>query len=112
MGYVSNSSEPSPNIECPTCGRPVLDVTATLTRISIPNHYLDCLPKELAHENNVVPFDERNGVLILLLDINRRGAGLTFEEYEKLRFILNCRLAFLHADADVIRDAIDRHYCD
>ena len=96
-----------PKANCPVCGREVLDVTSSVLRISTSAALLALIPESVARECGVVPFGEDATGLILLTDL-RQTAGT--DNIEKLRFILNQRVTFLHADREAIMRAIERDY--
>ncbi len=96
-----------PKVACPECGREVLDVTDSLSRISIPSAVLESIPESVARECCIVPFNDNYAGLVVLIDLTQTNDTDTIE---KLRFVLNRHIACLHADANAIRRAIDRDY--
>jgi hypothetical protein len=65
------------------------------------------LPESVARENDVVAIDASSSGLVMLSDIT---SWKTNETIEKLRFVLNTTINYLHAGSDAIRRAIDRDY--
>ena len=107
-GYFSHeTTQDDPKAQCPLCGREVVDVTSSVLRISTSSSLLALIPESVARECGVVPFGEDTTGLILLTDL-RQTAGT--DNIEKLRFILNRRITFLHADGEAIMRAIERDY--
>ncbi|GAB5403955.1 MAG: hypothetical protein Aurels2KO_21860 [Aureliella sp.] len=94
-------------MQCPECGREVLDVTESLSRISIPSAVLESIPESVARECCIVPFNDDHAGLVVLTDLTQTNDT---ETIDKLQFILNRRITCLHADANAIRRAIEHDY--
>ncbi len=107
-GYFTHeTTRDIPKVQCPECGREVLDVTDMLSRISIPPAVLAAIPESIADECCIIPCDNDHARLVVLVDLTQTNDTETFA---KLLFVLNRRITCLHADADVIRRAIERNY--
>jgi predicted RNA-binding Zn-ribbon protein involved in translation (DUF1610 family) len=107
-GYFTHETTRTvPKVQCPECGREVLDVTDSLSRISIPSTVLGSIPESVARECCIVPFNDDHGGLVVLIDLTKTSDT---ETVDKLRFILNRRITCLHADATAIQRAIERDY--
>ena len=107
-GYFTHETTRNvPKVHCPECGREVLDVTDSLSRISIPSTVLESIPESVARECCIVPFNDDLAGLVVLIDLTRTTDTDTVD---KLRFILNRRITCLHADANAIQRAIERDY--
>jgi hypothetical protein len=94
-------------VHCPECGREVVDVTDSLSRISIPTALLELIPESVALECCIVPFSVDRMGLVVVIDLTKTNPTDTLE---KLRFILNRPVTCLHGDEIVIRRTIDRDY--
>ena len=104
--FAAATNDRLPAMQCPLCERKIADATGGLSRIGITPRIIELIPESVARENYVVPYDEVDGVLIVLSDIRQ----LCLDTAEKLRFILNRKITCVHASAESIRAAIDRHY--
>lgn len=76
-----------------------------LNEVSIPPEVIELVPESVARENAILPMDERDGSLKVIISDPE-----DFETLDKLRFILNRRVEVALAPREVIVDAINRHY--
>jgi type IV pilus assembly protein PilB len=76
-----------------------------LNEVSIPPSVIELVPESVARENAILPMDERDGSLKVIISDPE-----DFETLDKLRFILNRRVEVALAPREVIVDAINRHY--
>lgn len=107
-GYFTHESTRNvPKVNCPVCGREVIDVTDSLSRISIPTAVLELIPESVVRECCIVPFDDDDLGLVVLVDLTQTNDTHILD---KLRFILNRPIKCFHANEIVIRRAIDRDY--
>ncbi len=76
-----------------------------LEEVVIPPAVVELVPESVARENAILPLAEEDGVLrVVASDPD------DFETFEKLRFILNCRIEIALAPREAILEAINRHY--
>lgn len=73
--------------------------------MSILTTILDRIPESLVRQCGLSEFYYLQVVLVILTDVNQ---SIEPEKIEKLQFIFNRPVRFLHATADSIRAAIDR----
>ena len=104
--FVTRGDRTVPAIRCPDCGREIIDVSGSLSRISIPSAVLHRIPEAVARQNGVMPFEYQDIGFVVVLDLIDGDV----EIFEQLRFVLNCDIAGLHAETDAIQRAIDRDY--
>ncbi|QDS93397.1 Type II/IV secretion system protein [Roseimaritima multifibrata] len=71
----------------------------------IPEHIIELIPESVARENMVLPFDEEDGTLRVLL-----ADPFDLETTEKLRFILNKKIETAMAPVQSIQEAINQYY--
>lgn len=76
-----------------------------LTEISIPEHIVELVPESVARENGVLPMDEEDDSLIVLM-----SDPLDIDTVEKLRFILNRKVEVALAPQENIVEAINKYY--
>ena len=76
-----------------------------LNEVSIPPSVIELVPESVARENAILPMDERDGSLKVIISDPE-----DFETLDKLRFILNRRVEVALAPRESIVDAINRHY--
>jgi type IV pilus assembly protein PilB len=76
-----------------------------LNEVSIPPSVVELVPESVARENAILPMDERDGSLKVIISDPE-----DFETLDKLRFILNRRVEVALAPRENIVDAINRHY--
>jgi type IV pilus assembly protein PilB len=76
-----------------------------LNEVSIPPSVIELVPESVARENAILPMDERDGSLKVIISDPE-----DFETLDKLRFILNRRVEVALAPRETIVDAINRHY--
>ena len=76
-----------------------------LNEVSIPPSVIELVPESVARENAILPMDERDGSLKVIVSDPE-----DFDTLEKLRFILNRRVEVALAPREAIVDAINRHY--
>jgi len=76
-----------------------------LRQIRIPEQVIELIPESVARENMVIPFDEEDGALkVLITD------PFDLETIEKLRFILNKKIETAMAPKESIQEAINQYY--
>ena len=105
--FTRDTTQDVPKLNCPVCGREVLDVTSSVLRMSISAVLIALIPESVALECCVVPFGEDSTGLVVLTDLRQT---IDTNKIEKLRFILNRRITCLHADRAAIMRAIERDY--
>ena len=76
-----------------------------LNEVNIPPSVIELVPESVARENAILPMDERDGSLKVIVSDPE-----DFETLDKLRFILNRRVEVALAPREAIVDAINRHY--
>lgn len=76
-----------------------------LNEVSIPPNIIELVPESVARENAILPMDERDGALKVIVSDPE-----DFETLDKLRFILNRQVEVALAPRETIVDAINRHY--
>lgn len=76
-----------------------------LNEVNIPPSVVELVPESVARENAILPMDERDGSLKVIVSDPE-----DFETLDKLRFILNRRVEVALAPRESIVDAINRHY--
>lgn len=76
-----------------------------LNEVNIPPSVVELVPESVARENAILPMDERDGSLKVIISDPE-----DFETLDKLRFILNRRVEVALAPRESIVDAINRHY--
>ncbi|MGH7134489.1 MAG: GspE/PulE family protein, partial [Pirellulales bacterium] len=76
-----------------------------LNEVNIPPSVIELVPESVARENAILPMDERDGSLKVIVSDPE-----DFETLDKLRFILNRRVEVALAPRESIVDAINRHY--
>ena len=84
---------------CPHCSREIPDVSATLGGTQVTSEMLASVPISLIEETNFVPFGIRDGAFVFLADISCSNLKAVVE---KLRFVLNCQISYLHASSAAI----------
>jgi type IV pilus assembly protein PilB len=80
---------------------PYIDVRG----LQIQDHIIQLIPECVARENGVLPIDESNGGLVVLV-----SDPSDLETIEKLRFILNRNIVPMVSTADAIAAAINHYY--
>ena len=76
-----------------------------LNDIRIPDHVIQLVPESVARENNVIPIDEaEDSIKVLVTD------PFDIETIEKLRFILNRKVETALGSQEQIVEAINRYY--
>ncbi|HJT33168.1 MAG TPA: ATPase, T2SS/T4P/T4SS family, partial [Pirellulales bacterium] len=76
-----------------------------LSEVAIPPSVIELVPESVARENAILPMDERDGALKVIVSDPE-----DFETLDKLRFILNRQVEVALAPRESIVDAINRHY--
>ncbi len=76
-----------------------------LRQIRIPEQVIELIPESVARENMVIPFDEEDGALKVLI-----ADPFDLETIEKLRFILNKKIETAMAPKESIQEAINQYY--
>src|SRR5487761_83573 len=76
-----------------------------LSEVNNPPSVIELVPESVARENAILPMDERDGSLKVIVSDPE-----DFETLDKLRFILNRRVEVALAPREAIVDAINRHY--
>ncbi|KAA1257746.1 Type II/IV secretion system protein [Rubripirellula obstinata] len=76
-----------------------------LRTANIGEEVIELVPESVARENNVLPFDEHDGALRILI-----ADPFDLETIEKLRFILNRKIETALAPKTAIQGAINRYY--
>ena len=76
-----------------------------LTEVTIPQAVIELVPESVARENLVLPMDQENGILKLIL-----SDPTDVDTMQRLQFILNKDIQPVLAARDQIIEAINRHY--
>ena len=71
----------------------------------IPPQVRELVPASVARENGVVPLEERLDRVVLAY-----SDPLDLECYDKLQFILNCKISIVHTDSNWIDRKIEECY--
>ena len=80
---------------------PYVDLRST----QISDAVIELVPESVARENTVIPCDEEDGTLRILI-----ADPFDLETIEKLRFILNCKIETALAPKGAIVEAINKYY--
>ncbi len=76
-----------------------------LADIQIPPNIIELVPESVARENAILPMDERDGALRVIV-----SDPLDIDTLDKLRFILDRKVEIALAPREAIVDSINRHY--
>jgi type IV pilus assembly protein PilB len=76
-----------------------------LTEVTIPPAVVELVPESVARENVVLPMDQENGTLKIII-----SDPTDFDTLQKLQFILNKDVQPVLAPREQIVEAINRHY--
>lgn len=95
-----------PHTPCPQCGWLLPDVTTRLVFGQFNTDALALIPESVARVEGVLGFAGDEKGLIVAGDLQR----VDREVRDKLRFILNRRIDWVHAEPFAIVTALDRHY--
>ena len=76
-----------------------------LSRNKVTEGVIELVPESVARENSILPFEEQEGVLTVLIS----DPG-DMDTIEKLRFILNRDVKIALAPRDRIQESINRYY--
>jgi type IV pilus assembly protein PilB len=76
-----------------------------LTEVTIPPAVVELVPESVARENVVLPMDQENGTLKIII-----SDPTDFDTLQKLQFILNKDIQPVLAPREKIVEAINRHY--
>jgi type IV pilus assembly protein PilB len=76
-----------------------------LSSNKVSDNVIELVPESVARENSILPFEEQDGVLTILI-----SDPSDMDTVEKLRFILNRDVKIALAPRDRIQEAINRYY--
>lgn len=90
-------------ISCDSCGKHLIDISADLNGYCWNRELFHLLPLCLCRENKLLPFLNAGNSLVVVADFYRLRDADTGE---KIRFILNRDIQFLHAASGEISEAL------
>ena len=90
-------------ISCDSCGQHLIDISADLNGYCWNRELLNLLPLSVCRENKILPFLDAGNSLVVVADFYRLQDDDTGE---KIRFILNRDIRFLHAASGGISVAL------
>ena len=103
-GFSQKANEP---FSCPKCQRLLADGDEFLARHTLEEEVIDLVPESVARDTNSIGYCMTTYGLICFADVTQPEV---LDNNEKTRFHLSRTVYNVHADANEIRSAIDRHY--
>jgi type IV pilus assembly protein PilB len=76
-----------------------------LNEVVIPPSIVELVPESTARENAILPMSKEDGALKVIV-----SDPFDLDTFEKLRFILNCKVEIALAPRESILEAVNRHY--